>query len=60
MKTKTFDCVKMKQQGAKKIRAQVEGMTTEEELAYWQKRSQMLQQHREIVKKRSTTVQESQ
>lgn len=60
MKTKTFDCVKMKHRGAQNIKAQLKDMTTEEELAYWQKRSQVLRQHQEMVKKQSSVVQESQ
>ncbi len=35
MKTKTFDCVEMKHQAQERIRAETEGMTREEELAYW-------------------------
>lgn len=32
---KSFDCVEMKRRGAEKIREKLQGMTREEELAYW-------------------------
>jgi hypothetical protein len=41
-----FDCVKMKDEGAALVRARVEGMTLEEELAYWQQRSAELKAKR--------------
>ena len=34
-KTKTFDCVEMKRRGAEKVRRATQGMTREEELAFW-------------------------
>ena len=39
MKTrkKTFDCVEMKRRGAEAVRRATQGMTREEELAYWQR-----------------------
>jgi len=39
-KTKTFDCVEMKRRGAERIMAETRGMTFEEEVAYWRKRSE--------------------
>ena len=35
MKTKTFDCVGMKDKGAEQVLRETHGMTREEELAYW-------------------------
>lgn len=35
MKTKTFDCVEMKQRGAERVVREVEGMTVERQLEYW-------------------------
>lgn len=32
---KTFDCVEMKHRGADKVQQAIEGMTLEEELAFW-------------------------
>ena len=34
-KAKTFDCVEMKRRGAEKVRRATQGMTREEELAFW-------------------------
>lgn len=36
-KRKTFDCVEMKRRGAEAVRRATDGMTPEEELAYWQR-----------------------
>ena len=41
-KTKTFDCVEMKRQGAKRLYENTKDMTPEEELAYWQEQSRRL------------------
>ena len=35
MKTKAFDCVEMKRAAQEKIRAQVQGMTREEEIRFF-------------------------
>ncbi len=35
MKTKTFDCVKMKRKAAEKIYQQITSMTREEEQRFW-------------------------
>lgn len=43
-KKKTFDCVDMMHQGAEHVRRQVEGMTREEELAYWRQQTDALRQ----------------
>jgi hypothetical protein len=37
MKTKTFDCVQMKRQGAELVREQLEGKSLEQQLKHWQK-----------------------
>lgn len=36
---KTFDCIEMKRQGAERVMAETRGMTFEEEVAYWKKKS---------------------
>ena len=38
-KTKTFDCVEMMHQGARRIYEDTKGMTVAEELAYWRRRN---------------------
>lgn len=35
MTTKTFDCVEMKRKGAEALMKRLEGMTREQELAFW-------------------------
>lgn len=42
MKTKKFDCVQMKRQGAAKVREQTATLTREQELRFWQERSAVL------------------
>ena len=37
MKTKTFDCVEMKRQGAELVQKQLEGKSLAQKLEYWQK-----------------------
>lgn len=39
MKTKKFDCVEMKRKGARKVYEATKGMTVEEEVEYWRKRT---------------------
>jgi hypothetical protein len=45
MKTKKFDCVQMKRSGAAKVRERTATLTAEEELTFWQERSQHLRLH---------------
>ena len=50
MKTKTFDCVQMKRLGAAHVQEQTAALTREQELAFWQERSQHLRRHQEALK----------
>ena len=50
MKTKKFDCVQMKRLGAAKVLEQTATFTREQELRFWQDRSQSLRQHQETLK----------
>ncbi len=50
MKTKTFDCVEMKREGAAKVRQQTATLTREQELRFWQERSQHLRQRQAALK----------
>lgn len=50
MKTKRFDCVQMKRQGAAKVREQTATLTKEQELRFWQERSQYLRQRQAALK----------
>jgi hypothetical protein len=49
---KTFDCVAMKRRGAEKIYKQIAGMTTEQELAFWQQRTNALKQRQRSIHSR--------
>ena len=51
MKTKTFDCVQMKRQGAEQVMKQLEGMTLSEQLTYWQKGTEELKTHQQSLQK---------
>lgn len=42
MKTKKFDCVEMKRRGAENVRAQIAGMTLEQELEFWRGQTEEL------------------
>jgi len=42
MKTKTFDCVQMKREGAAEIMRRLEGMTRAQRRAYWNRRTEEL------------------
>lgn len=49
MKTKTFDCVRMKRQGADHVRELLKGKSVEEQLAFWEEQTDKLrQQKREL------------
>ena len=50
MKTKKFDCVQMKRLGAAKVREQTAALTREQELRFWQERSQYLRQRQASLK----------
>ncbi|MYA21732.1 MAG: hypothetical protein F4Z30_02610 [Gemmatimonadetes bacterium] len=53
MKTKkAFDCVEMKRRGAERIHDQIANMTIEEQLVFWQKRTELLRKHQQTVKTR--------
>ena len=51
MKTKTFDCVKMKWRGGRRVYARIKNMTPQQELAYWRRRSAGLQRRIQAAKK---------
>ena len=50
MKNKTFDCIAMKRRGAEKIYDQTKDLTLEEELAYWQQRTEALRQRQQALR----------
>ena len=51
-KAKTFDCVEMKRQGAKRIYEITKNMTHEQKLAYWREQSRRLrEEHSQLLSK---------
>ena len=50
MKTKKFDCVKMKRLGAEKVLEKTAVMTREQELSFWRERSSELRQRQEALR----------
>jgi hypothetical protein len=50
MRTKRFDCVQMKRQGAAKIRQQTATLGREQELGFWQERTRHLRQRQEALR----------
>jgi exonuclease VII small subunit len=51
MKTKTFDCVRMKRWGAERVMKQLEGKSLQEQLEYWQKGTEDLRKLQQKLKK---------
>lgn len=41
--TKTFDCVRMKRQGAERLRQRLAGLTEQQQLDYWRQRNAQFQ-----------------
>ena len=52
MKTKIFDCVRMKRQGAEQVMKQLEGKSLQEQLEYWQKGTEDLKRRQQKLKKK--------
>ncbi len=47
MKKKTFDCVQMKREGARRVYEQIKDMTLEQEIEYWRQRSEEFRREQE-------------
>jgi len=47
MNKKNFDCVAMKHRGAEQLFEKLSNLTPEQELAFWQKRTEFLQKFRQ-------------
>ena len=50
MKNKTFDCVRMKRNGAEKVQQQTTAMTPEQELAFWREQTDQLCKKQKAVR----------
>lgn len=49
MKTKAFDCVEMKRQGAALVQQRLAGMTRQEQLEYWRQQTDLLRQRQASI-----------
>ena len=57
MKTrKTFDCVDLKRCGAERIQSLTKGMTIEEQLDFWEKRTELLEKAQLAVRMKHKTA----
>ncbi|RJP19275.1 MAG: hypothetical protein C4527_27220 [Candidatus Omnitrophota bacterium] len=51
MKTKTFDCIKMKREGASYIYEQIKDLSREEKIAYWMSRNRIFRSEQDQLVK---------
>ena len=52
-KTKKFDCVQMQHRGGQRVMKRLEGMTLEEEVAYWKRGTEELRKlQKKLVEKK--------
>ena len=56
MKTKKFDCVQMKREGAKRVQEILKGMTREQQLAFWQDSYEHMIRRRQERRERAQTT----
>lgn len=49
-KTKAFDCVEMKRRGAELVQQRLAGMTREEQLEYWRKKTELLRERQALLR----------
>lgn len=50
MKTKAFDCVRMKREGAEQVMKQLEGKSPAEQLEYWKQGTEDLRRRKQRLK----------
>ena len=55
MKNKPFDCVEMMHKGGQKILEEIEGMTPDQEMEYWQQQTQALRELQRQMRERQET-----
>ena len=56
METKSFDCVEMKQRGAKQLSKRLQGMSREEELQFWHAQTEDLRSLQREEQRRSAAI----
>lgn len=50
---KTFDCIEMKREGARRLHARLEKMTRAEQLDFWRERTDALRRRADAVREKS-------
>jgi hypothetical protein len=53
MKSKTIDCVEMKRRGALRVHEQLKGMTVDQQIEYWRRRSEEFRRELERLRARA-------
>ncbi len=56
MRIKTFDAVEMQDYAAQRLYEQTKGMTLAEQLEFWRKRTDSLQEHQRAIQSQHTQV----
>ena len=57
MKTKTFDCVEMKRQGALRVHEILKDMTVQQQIEYWRQQMELMRQRQAELRARKATRQ---
>jgi hypothetical protein len=57
MRKKAFDCVEMMHAGAAKVRAETRGMSMDQQVAYWRKRTDVLRRVQRGARRRQAVKQ---
>ena len=55
MKTKTFDCVEMKRQGAARIHERIKDLTLQQRIEYWRRRSDEFRREQQEILRRASS-----
>ena len=50
---KSFDCVQMKRDGARRVHEAIKGMTVEEEVAFWRQRTEEMRRRVEALRRKA-------
>ena len=53
MTKKSFDCVEMKREGARRLRERLAGMTRQQQLDFWRERTDALRRRAETAREES-------
>jgi hypothetical protein len=59
MKSKTFDCVEMKRQGALRVHEILKDMTVEQQIEYWRQQTELMRQRHSELRARKFAPQPS-